>query len=1362
MVSPPVADGKVRNSEWSSAAQMAGLYAQLGYLQGTGIRVRDDARVWVGYTAGAVHFACRFEQPPHALQPLARQRDRSIEKDIWRDDTVELLLVPEGEEPRYHFAVNANGVGGEGLLKSSTDMSWDCDWQRGASLTETGWEVELSIPFASLQRRAPSPGEAWRFVVIRGRKTPEKELGTSAFLNAWGKTGELGYLRFASGDEPAVQVTQVGPLSPQDNGFALEVSSAEGAAIRVEAALYRQTGQATVVQQTLDPTEDILLPKVEPVSFFRLSDAEGLAQAMTRYERLRAWTEEIVVPAGQRGTLTLEHPSGVGSFLLTYLVHDSKTRELLAGRAVPFEHRAPLEVQIEPWVLVAKALNIVLDCRDAGRLPDEVRAQVTLTDQTTNAVVAQGEVPVDGTLRRAELRFGSADLLGRRLAARTQLRSGVGAVIAETSTPVMVPPQPKWLGNGIGLTNEVMPPWTPIEVGGPRSRAQTARERPGPGVQPLTVARVVLREYQLGASGLPAQILSRGKELLWAPVELTLAGRAPKWTRRLVSQKPTAVIWEAKASTRALRMVLKTTLEYDGMIRYDLTLDPGRAEAQLRELQLHIPYRADRNIERVPFVSEAFVPLVQLGDFETGLCWFAEWWKGWQIGAKPPVEMQPNGDAIAWRVRFVGSEGKVIREPLTLTWGLQALPVKALDLGYQYDGRRVHGAGGGDNPDPRAPMALSADLTECCLRYPTKRNLPVDVGSMTLHLLPGATLNVPEIRVLELRQDDQALSLWWERKWAKDDRWPFKQALTLRRGEKVVARVHPITRRLDTPWVPVALSWKRDDKNTRITIVSTDSAGQVLSDEADVPFWLWRNVCAAEEMILGGAQTIGIDNLRIGTRAYGPGRLLSMATRPARPGAAYTLVDPIDDLRFYRARYMTRPLRIANGRGGIAGANAVGSFVQEIEGQYGKGVLLPAGKQRTQVDWLRSFGADIAFTNQETLGAMAGYYDPNFVPDPVLRERFDEIRQQGMGIEFYCGMAFDPKWDHLVGPYMPELVHKPVKQVYTGQVPCLHSPARDYYLWGWQRTVDYYGVQSIHMDNTLNCRDECSNEAHGCGWRDEDGILHGRWPIFGTRETAKRFYWLFHVHRRELDGQSGYIGLHAAGSEYPMVSGFTDFRKHGEGAGFSDSGFAASPMLPEEFTHGVTTHRYGVPVEILTKGDRMPYGPNYLYLYCLLYDMSLRASIQHFHPSWWHIRPDDPQPDEAKPLGPYDPYFARVGVSNVALPLPLWWMLQDEFGTRAAEFHPFWSNGDCVALNDDKLRASFWLHRGRSALFVVANFGAKQTEATLTLDLATLGLDAKELRAYDAFTDDDYALDGDTITVGIPGAQYRLVRVDAP
>ena len=251
----------------------------------------------------------------------------------------------------------------------------------------------------------------------------------------------------------------------------------------------------------------------------------------------------------------------------------------------------------------------------------------------------------------------------------------------------------------VGISDEVIPPFTPLRVEG-RSVSCWGRE------------------YRFGADGWPEQVVSRGESLLVTPARpwLAVEGRPMGTTLEtpLVVTKAEPGIVEFAATQRAanLRVEVNGAIEYDGMIRYDLRLIPEQPTrvSKLR-LDLTIPnkhavlYHACRDgIRRtneagqIPVghgkvwgssakkslrVLGTFLPYFWIGDHDRGLCWMCDSDRGWSVPDDTDcVELIRDGRALTARVNFITQE-KVITEPWQVSFALMAGPCKPEPPGWR-------------------------------------------------------------------------------------------------------------------------------------------------------------------------------------------------------------------------------------------------------------------------------------------------------------------------------------------------------------------------------------------------------------------------------------------------------------------------------------------------------------------------------------------------------------------------------------------------------------------------------------------------------------------------------------------------------
>jgi len=255
------------------------------------------------------------------------------------------------------------------------------------------------------------------------------------------------------------------------------------------------------------------------------------------------------------------------------------------------------------------------------------------------------------------------------------------AVIA-WSTPECVsaePAAPEWRGSRAGISDAVLPPWTPVEVSGKRvsvwGRTYGLRELPLP-------ASVVTRGTEILASPIGRRAEADGKQVTWSGLGLEVA-----------DAKPAIARLAARADSESLRCEGTVSVEYDGMMRCDLRLVPKRGEVSLDKLTLEIPLRPPYakylhlwpgrwgscfNSTALPAegYQGAFKPFVWLGDEWRGLAWFSESDRHFfPAQSDRAIEIRREGDAVVFRVNLV-AEPQTLRDPLEYTFGFQATPVK--------------------------------------------------------------------------------------------------------------------------------------------------------------------------------------------------------------------------------------------------------------------------------------------------------------------------------------------------------------------------------------------------------------------------------------------------------------------------------------------------------------------------------------------------------------------------------------------------------------------------------------------------------------------------------------------------------------
>jgi len=173
----PKIDGRLGEAEWGAASVATGFVgADSPKWKGVGgfdvVAAQTAARVT--HDAKCLYVAFRCEEPE--IETLKVLGEAKRDGPLWRDDCVELFLVPPAAKHRFHFIVNSKGWVYD--AKSSPTVKKGSDWncpglEVAAAVSRPGagshWTVEMAVPFAGLGASPPKPGDVWRVNFARER-----------------------------------------------------------------------------------------------------------------------------------------------------------------------------------------------------------------------------------------------------------------------------------------------------------------------------------------------------------------------------------------------------------------------------------------------------------------------------------------------------------------------------------------------------------------------------------------------------------------------------------------------------------------------------------------------------------------------------------------------------------------------------------------------------------------------------------------------------------------------------------------------------------------------------------------------------------------------------------------------------------------------------------------------------------------------------------------------------------------------------------------------------------------------------------------------------------------------------------------
>ncbi|NLX99563.1 MAG: LamG domain-containing protein [Rhodopirellula sp.] len=340
------------------------------------------------------------------------------------------------------------------------------------------------------------------------------------------------------------------------------------------------------------------------------------------------------------------------------------------------------ELQLRPYILFGSGQFVVeVDYRGARRELGEQPGPVQLTLRRGNRQWTRNE-PADPRIGAVRFQFSYDEIGDGPCEIQVALAKGEGEALRDGRLEYQVPARPVWLGNDLGKTNQVLPPWPPIRVESGKVHTWG-------------------REYAFSAVPVPERIVSQGEEILRGPIELS-CGNSEK--NPSIRSATTATFAGSDAEVRAawsgslgdISWRADGSIEFDGFLRIDLELRPDKP-CDVKDLGLVVPFHgpaatlyhhangtwtdlSDAGGIGQPGWNKAlpFVPYVWIGNERAGLAWFCESDAGWaNQDASRAIEMVRTDGGVDLRIRFI-DKAVPLSQPLRFTFGLMATPVKPM------------------------------------------------------------------------------------------------------------------------------------------------------------------------------------------------------------------------------------------------------------------------------------------------------------------------------------------------------------------------------------------------------------------------------------------------------------------------------------------------------------------------------------------------------------------------------------------------------------------------------------------------------------------------------------------------------------
>ena len=1195
-------------------------------------------------------------QVPSPPGQKARARATDFDGTVWADDSLE-VHVDRGHQHKQNYQFIVNALATK-FDSLAGDKNFNAEWTAAAQNNPGQWTAELAIPWTAMGG-APKAGDMDGFNVIVNSSYLGGTLTFSPLKRSAHET--TSYAHVAYGRDAAVSVERLDAADLRE--VVLRGYGAAPATVRYR--LSRAGDAADLADQTLtlagngtSGTVSVQIPR-----------EQGLPKPGQYSIRLTA--------TGAGGTLLVREA-------------DFTVRDALRVTCQAYEVGGTLEVrlQTEPSIFPAADTEYALT----------VSAGSGVIKQVEHGRLPAADAPAL-TLQRAQVPPGKLTLK----ATVTHLKTGQQYTVERTLDS---PLQPVWLGTREGLTDKVPAPWTPVTVKG------------------STVA-CSGRAYGFQGGPLPTSVTTRGSSVLAGPVRLIgeADGAALTWTGGksvCMIQKPTQAKLSGQATSGALKLTGTTAVDYDGMIRCDLTLAPSRGQSTVRELTLEIPLKpacarylysfpgrwgSCANSAYLPAEGwqNPFKPFVWLGDEDRGFAWFCESDRNWfPLDNKTALTIERTPQATTLKCHLIAAE-TVVDKPLTYTFGFEATPCKQPDKTV-WDYRIVHQG----NYGLEKQRATSGGK----LSYPAAGHLRREEGTFECWVRPAVDSERDKAFADRTYQGNRDLftvqlspgmngsnyGLYWNGTvqglvgWARTD-----GVVTDNPGYSFDWKAGE--------WHLVGLTW--DAQKLRMYL-----DGKMVSETPNKGF-LRAPLDTAEIRIGGDGALATVDEVRILSVARPP----VVTDKPFEADAQTLLLDHFDNYG-------------AKGDGGVGKADA---WVRFAPGKFGQAPTWEPGQGRTRLDEMAEQGVRTVCFHEHWVPYQS-YPHVTDADRPRLRSLVDGLHQSKLNLLLYMSRQFAdncPEWelhnaDFCQEPRPGAYTRQPPQRAYIG---CWNSPFKDFCLHYLGQTIDEFGNDGWYLDGP-EWPMPCANRAHGCGYQAPDGSWRQTWDIFATRDFMQRLYVL--TRQRKPQGQ---LNIHNSTVMVIPTLGFGTSSWGGEQIDAIKQPVKTLDAVPmDSFRTEFMGRQWGVPAEFLVY-DGQPYYARDVLAYTLLHGVL--------------IRPGSPDSmDRTSAL----------------------WKAHDEFPFSHGTMLGYWCNGDVIKiagspsgalvpeLGQENVYASVWTLPGQGALIAVSNLTDADAQAQVTISLAKLGL-PQTARVWDALSGETLPHQQGKLTLPVESWRYRVLRV---
>jgi hypothetical protein len=340
--------------------------------------------------------------------------------------------------------------------------------------------------------------------------------------------------------------------------------------------------------------------------------------------------------------------------------------------------------------------------------------------------------------------------------------------------------------------------------------------------------------------------------------------------------------------------------------------------------------------------------------------------------------------------------------------------------------------------------------------------------------------------------------------------------------------------------------------------------------------------------------------------------------------------------------------------------------------------------------------------------------------DQAFRGLIEACHQRGLRLLVYVGYGLARTAPELQGkhdewsvtPLIPwDPGYKPETRGFDAT--CSHSAWADWLVAGTDKLFAAYKLDGLYFDGTSEGW-RCSNQAHGCGWKDSGGQVHTIFPILSARALMRRMADTVHRHNPQA-----ILDVHMSSNLTLPTLSFCDSLWNGE-----------------QFESHTSAEKFQVPLHAF-RTEFMGYAHG-MDMEFLCYENRPFSFTEAIALAWVHGIEVRPYP------------------KNLSYVTPIW-RAMDHFKITEAKWQPYWEGSGASCDNADT-QISSWVRKG-SALLFISHLARNDAVVQVKLDREKLGLRPQANTARDALLGTELPVAKAGLELKFSGMNFRMIEV---